>query len=280
MKKIFLCIGLAIATMASAQVLKVQNQQQLATPEGDIKVAGIAPDASYVLLTTTSNEGLKKYTIATGAIESLTTAQGAGYNAEIAADGQTVVFREKVMAPNRTMQTSIKSLKLADKTTTMLQAPTRNARQLAVARNIHAVRPTVSIENQQLMLTIGATTTTLSPCGTNKSYIWPSVSPDGKKVLFYVCGVGAYVSGIDGKNVQFLGHDLRAPKWYNNEIVIGMNDQDNGEVTTSSEIVAVNLKGQKQVLTSGINAMYPYVCNGHIVCSGFNGEVYMLTVSE
>ena len=57
-----------------------------------------------------------------------------------------------------------------------------------------------------------------------------------------------------------------------------MNDQDNGEVVTSSEIVAVSLGGQTQVLTNGIDAMYPYACNGKIVCSGLNGETYLINV--
>lgn len=279
MKKVFLMIGLALSVAASAQVLNVTSQQQLNLPTGDVKVAGIAQDGSYVLLTSGSNRGLQKVTVATGATEVLSEADGAGYNAEISANGQTILFREKMMQADRTILTTIKRAD-ANGQKTEVQRPTRSARQLAVASNLQMARPTVSIEDRQLMLTFGATTTMLSPLGDKESYIWPSVSPDGKKVLFYVCGKGAFVSDITGKNVQFLGHDLRAPKWYNNSVVIGMNDKDNGEVTTSSEIVAVSLNGQKQVLTSGINAMYPYAANGYIVCSGFNGETYLLTIEK
>ena len=57
-----------------------------------------------------------------------------------------------------------------------------------------------------------------------------------------------------------------------------MNDKDNGETVISSEIVAVNLNGQTQVLTNGIDAMYPYACSGKIVCSGLNGETYLINV--
>ena len=97
-------------------------------------------------------------------------------------------------------------------------------------------------------------------------------------MLFYVSGVGAYVCNLNGSNLQYLGHNVRAPKWYNDNIVIGMNDRDNGEIVISSEIVAVSLSGQTQVLTSGINAMYPYPCNGKIVCSGLAGETYMINI--
>ena len=278
MKKSFLLIGLVISLMASAQVLDVKSVQKLQIPEGDVQVAGISPDGSYILLTDNSHSGLQKYQFATGETEVLSTAPGAGYNVQIADDGQSLMFREKTLGTNRTFSSQLIRRDLKQKTNRMIAAPTRNLRQLAVAGQLQMGRPAVSIENQQIVLTMGGNTTVLSPCGADKSYIWPSVSPDAQHLLFYVCGKGAYISDINGKNVQFLGHDLRAPKWYNNQIIIGMNDKDNGETTISSEIVAVNLQGQKQVLTSGIDAMYPYAANGKIVCSGLNGETYLIEV--
>lgn len=278
MKKSFLLIGLVISMMASAQVLKVQSVQQLSVPTGDVQVAGISQDGSYILLTNNSHTGLIKYTLATGEREVLSTAPGAGYNVQIASDGQSVMFREKVLRNDNTVEQKLVRRDLVRKLDNTLVDQTRNTRQLSVATQLQAQRPTVSIEDQQLVLTIGGNAQVISPCGTDKSYIWPSVSPDAQHILFYVCGRGAFVCDINGNNVRFLGRDIRAPKWYNNNVVIGMNDKDNGEVTTESEIVAINLQGRTQVLTQGINAMYPYACNGKIVCTGFNGETYLISV--
>lgn len=278
MKKSFLLIGLVISMMASAQVLNVKSVQQLSVPTGDVQVAGISQDGSYILLTSNSHTGLIKYTLATGEQEVLSTAPGAGYNVAIANDGQSVVFREKIVRQDKSVEQKLVRRDIVRKMDNTLVNSTRNARQLTVANQLQAQRPTVSIEDQQLVLTIGGNAQVISPCGTDKSYIWPSVSPDAQHILFYVCGRGAFVCDINGNNVRFLGRDIRAPKWYNNSVVIGMNDKDNGEVTTSSEIVAINLQGRTQVLTNGINAMYPYACSGKIVCSGFNGETYLITV--
>ena len=278
MKKVFFLVALAFAMLANAQVLEVASVQKLDIPAGDVKVAGIAPDGSYILLTTNSNQGLKRYNLADKTTTTVSEAPGAGYNASISADGQTVVFRETFFDTNRLRQQSLKSFNLASGKQQMLVNKTRSSRKLAVSGNLVAARPTCSIEDRQLMITVGGTTTQLSPCGTDKSYIWPSISPNGHKVLFYVSGVGAYVCNLDGTNLRYLGHNVRAPKWYNDNIIIGMNDQDNGEITISSEIVAVNLNGQTQVLTSGIDAMYPYPCNGKIVCSGLGGETYMINI--
>ena len=278
MKKSFLLIGLVISLMASAQVLDVKSVQKLQIPEGDVKVAGISPDGSYILLTTNSHSGLQKYQLVTGETQVLSTAPGAGYNVQIADDGQSVMFREKTLNRNHLYKSKLVVRNLNKSFSKTLARPTRDYSQLNVAGQLQMGRPAVNIQNQQIVLTIGGTSTMLSPCGADKSYIWPSVSPDAQHILFYVCGQGAYVCDMNGNNVQFLGHDLRAPKWYNNQIIIGMNDKDNGEFTISSEIVAVNLQGQKQVLTSGINAMYPYAANGKIVCSGLNGETYLIEV--
>ena len=278
MKKVFFLVALAFAMMANAQVLEVASVQQLNIPAGDVKVAGIAPDGSYILLTTNTNQGLKRYDLASGATTTLSEAAGAGYNANISADGQTVVYRETSFDSKRMRQQALKSHNFNSGKKQVLVNNTRSARKLAVSGNLIAARPTCSIEDRQLMITIGGTTTQLSPCGTNKSYIWPSISPNGRKVLFYVSGVGAYVCNLDGSDLRYLGHNLRASKWYNDNIIVGMNDKDNGEITISSEIVAVNLNGQSQVLTSGIDAMYPYPCNGKIVCSGLNGETYMINI--
>lgn len=278
MKKVFFLVALAFGMMVNAQVLEVASVQQLDLPTGDVKVAGIAPDGSYILLTTGSNQGLKQFNLADKSMVTLSEAPGAGYNANISADGQTVVYRETSFDANRMRQQALKSHNFISGKKQQVLNSTRSSRKLAINGNLIAARPTCSIEDRQLMLTIGGTTTQLSPCGTNKSYIWPSISPNGQKVLFYVCGEGAYVCNLNGSGLQYLGHNLRAPKWYNDNIVIGMNDKDNGEIVISSQIIAVNLSGASQVLSTGINAMYPYACNGKIVCSGLNGETYLISV--
>lgn len=278
MKKILLSLGLAIATMASAQVLNVQSVERLNLPSGDVKVAGISQDGSFVLLTGNDNKGLKKVDVATGKTEVLSEAAGAGFNAQIAADGQSVIYRERVLAKDKTFTTQMMKRTFGEQQAKRLAAPTRSPRPLALTDNMEAARPVLSIEDRQLMITIGGVTSQLSPLGEQYSYIWPSLSPDGQRVLFYVSGKGAYVSDLHGQNLIFLGRGVRAPQWYNNNVIVGMNDKDNGEVVLSSEIVAVNLQGDHQVLTSGIVAMYPYAATGKIVCSGLQGETYMITV--
>ena len=76
---------------------------------------------------------------------------------------------------------------------------------------------------------------------------------------------------------------MRAPQWYGNDVVIGMNDVDNGEMILSSSIVATTLSGQQQVLTdASVVAMYPYTSlnGGKIAFSTPAGEAYIININK
>ena len=156
----------------------------------------------------------------------------------------------------------------------------KSTRDMQRARSRQAVSPVVFIQNGELMITVGTMSKVLSPNGQGRSYLWPSLSPDGTKVLYHLAGNGTWVCNVDGTNAKRIG-SFRAPKWYNNNVVVGMNDLDNGHVVTSSEIVVYTLDGKNQVLTNNaIMAMYPYVSadGKKIVCSTPNGEAYLINL--
>lgn len=297
MKKVILTFALCLSTAAFAQVLDVASVQKLAAPQG--VVAGISPQGDYILYTDAANNGLSKYDLQTGATTVISDARGAGYNVQIAADGQSVVYREETIkgklrysevkqaniatgAKQQLVKASrdIQGVAIDNATAVVVNKGKVSAKALGTAK-AKAEAPVLSIKNRQLMLTVNGKTRVFSPNGQQLSYIWPSLSPDGTKVLYFVCGNGAYVADLNGKIIANLGQ-LRAPKWYNNEIVVGMNDKDNGEVVTSSSIVAVTLDGTRQTLTdNSVIAMYPYASqNGEkIAFSTDNGEAYIININ-
>jgi Tol biopolymer transport system component len=277
MKKILLLAVALVSIMASAQVLNVESVEKLNIPQNaDSKIAGISPDGSYVLITSQSNEGLMKFDLATGKVSTITTAVGAGYNVEISADSKEVTYREVTYAKDKSRLTSLVRQDLATAKKSTLVKSTREMHQARVRR---AIAPIVSIQNGELVLTVGTVTKVLSPNGQGLSYLWPSVSPDGSKIVYYVSG-SVWVCNVNGTNPQRIGK-FRAPQWYNNNVVVGMNDQDNGYVVTSSSIVAYTLEGKEQVLTNNsIMVMYPYVSadGSKIVCSTPAGEAYLINL--
>ncbi len=276
MKKIFLSLALAVSMMASAQVFEVGQLTKLNTPtDTDVKVAGVSADGSYVLITSGSNQGLRRYDVATGETTTITTAAGAGYNVQISQDGQEVVYRETKFDNKGLRKNNIIRLDMATaKTTTVAKAQRDMMAMTTTGANV-----SVSISDRKIVLTKNGKNIVLAPNGSNESYIWPSISPDGTKLCYYVCGNGCWVANLDGSGKQYIGHGVQAAKWYDNNTLVAMDAEDDGHFTTASAIVACTLDGKKQVLTNNsMIAMYPYAANGAVVFSTLDGEVYMLNV--
>ena len=276
MKKIFLSLALAISMMASAQVFEVVQLTKLNTPtDTDVKVAGVSPDGSYVLITNGSNHGLRCYDVATGKTTTISTAAGAGYNVQISKDGQELVYRETKFDEQGLRKNDVIRLNLATAKTATIAKAQRDASAMVTSSSTQSV----SIQDRLMVVNRNGKNIVVAPNGKHLSYIWASISPDGTKLCYYVCGNGCWVSNLDGSNKQFIGHDCRAAQWYDNNTLVAMADEDDGYFTTASRIVAYTLDGKKQVLTNNsMIAMYPYAADNLIVFSTLDGKTYMLNV--
>ncbi len=300
MRKIFLTLALALAATSMAQVLEVASVERL-----DISgtkatvVAGISPKGDYILLTGAQLNGLAKYDLASKKVEVVSKALGAGYNPTISDDGDAVAFREDRFEKGlRSTDVKVKNFATGESRT--LSKGVRNFNAVSIEggtavtvtdgrqakttisnrRTSRDKQATVSIVNRQLVLSVDGKNTTLTPNGADKSYLWPTLSPDKTRICYYVGGEGCYVCNLNGKIVARLGA-LRAAKWYDNNVVVGMHDTDDGYVITSSEIVAVTLAGKRQVLTdSSVKAMYPYASSEarKIVFGTDEGETYIINL--
>ena len=277
MKKTMLFVAACLMSLAaSAQVLDVLSLHKLPIPaKAEMKVAGVSPAGDYVLLTTDINKGLQRYDLASQTMTVLSTEEGAGYNVQVSKDGQEVVFRETNFDRNHLRQNKIVRLNMYNQRQNVVARNQRDLKQMATSDNLTSV----SIKDRLIVLTRNGLTTTLAPIGSHLSYIWPSVSPDGTKICYYVCGNGCWVANIDGSNPQYIGHACRAAQWYDNNTLVAMADEDDGHFITASAIVAYTLDGKMQTLTNdSMISMYPYVAKNAIVFSTIEGEVYMLNV--
>ena len=274
MKKVYLFLALAIPMMASAQLLEVGSTERVAQ-NADAKVAAFSPAGDYLLLTNTSNQGLQRFDLASKQVTQITSADGAGYNVQIAKDGKQVVYREVTIDASKSRVSNIVRHDLVSKQSKVVA----KKQQHLAAMVADAERPSFSIKDQQLMITENGATRVFSPNGEQYSYHWASLSPNGQKVSYYISAVGCFVCDIDGKNIQFIAHSCYAPVWYNDNIIIASDTKDNGEVVLESAIVAYSLDGKKQVLTNGENiAVFPQATAGKIAYSTSEGEIYVMNV--
>ena len=275
-KTMFFVAACLMSLAASAQVLEVASMHKLPIPaQAEMKVAGVSPDGDYILLTSGSNKGLQRYDLESQTLTTITDAAGAGYNVQVSRDGKEVVYRETSFDRNQMRQNKIVRLNMYNQRQHVVARNQRDLKYMATSDNL----TTVTIVDRMIVLKRNGLTTTLAPNGSHLSYIWPSVSPDGTKLCYYVCGNGCWVSNIDGSNPQYIAHACRAAQWYDNNTIVAMADEDDGHFMTASRIVAYTLDGKMRVLTNdSMIAVEPYAANGAVVFSTLDGEVYMLNV--
>ena len=302
MRKVLLAFAATLTVGGWAQVFNVASLVPVALPpDVGSKVVAISGQGDFLLLTADDNSGLTKLDLSTGKAQNITRAAGAGYDARVSPDGKRVVYRENSFTSGHLRMVSLRSINLGSGQSRELVAPTRNLQGVGI--NNQAALPVtrgqvtakgfegkvsdksgvvLSINNRQLMISRNGKTRNLSPNGKDKSYLWPSLSPDGTKILYYVGAKGAFVCNLDGSHVKPLGM-MRAPQWWDDSTVVGMYDQDDGEFVYASRIVATNLKGDKQSLTpDSLIAMYPKVSAqaGKIAFSTPDGKAYIINVTK
>lgn len=297
MRKILFALALGFSMSAMAQVMNVTSIEKVNLPE-KASVAAISPQGDYLLLTSATNQGLTKLDLTTGQTQSLSTAPSAGHNVKISPDGQTVIYRESSFNDKHLRMSSLKSVNLGTGASQVLVKPTRDLQGYSInATSAGAVTngkfskkaigsakaqnlPVLSINKGKLMITINGKTRQLSPNGSQFSYMWASLSPDGKQVLYYQAAHGTYVCDLDGKNVRKIGK-MRAPVWYDDNTIVGMMDLDDGELIYASTIIAATLDGKTQALTDDTTiAMYPHATAGKIVFSTPAGEAFIIHVTK
>ncbi len=293
MKKIFIsAMLLCSSVLGFAQLVEIQSVDKIDLPEGvSVNQATISPDGSFVVFSQNAKGGLHKMDLASKEINMIS-ANGNSFDLKIASDG-TVVFRESRTAENKLRYTSLKAVDARGLETTLV-APTRDLNGFAVnGTNVMTVdnnkveakslnggvavqMPVASIRYGQLCIDGKV----ISPNGQDgASYLWPSISPNGTKVCYYLVTKGCYVANIDGSNPVYIGQ-LRATKWLNDLTVVGMNDLDDGSVVTSSKLIAASIDGKvKQELTVGESlAMFPSTNGKRIAYSTPMGDLFIINL--
>lgn len=278
MKKTFLFLAAcALSMLAHAQILEVVSTQQLPTEAGKMwKVAGFSPVGDYILLTDSYDKGLIRYDLATQTRKVISEGVGAGWAVKISRDGKDIVYREKTIDANKITRSNIYKHSLVSNQRTM-QAKAQVGMTEMVDKSAK-VDITINTDLHMVLVRNGKNIV-LTPNGANERYIDAKVSPDNKHIIYRVSGKGCYICDIDGNNVRFVASRCHAPQWYDNNTLVAMDYEDNGEQVTASGIVAYTLDGKSQVLVEKSQmAIFPHVAKGKIAYTNTKGELFLMTV--
>jgi Tol biopolymer transport system component len=277
----FLSSILSAQKLSVAETIKITDKSQ-----GEFYFPKLSPDGSRIFFTSAGYKGLWYYDMRTKKIVPFTTEQGAGYEFAFSNDGKSVYYRVNNFNNNglRTSQTMVqknistkqrqvletahelsaprmlKSNKLAyiSNNKIVLKAAGK-ALKKSSAQNILS-DAAICIEDQALVLYSNGNKKAMTPLGEG-SYIWPSLSPDGTKILCTEVRKGTFISDLNGNVLVNLGRELSSPKWSpDGKWIVYMVERDNGVEYTASDIYAVSADGLKKVqltATDDVCEMYP-----------------------
>lgn len=301
MKLKFITLLLVASLVAQAQNIQVKSQYEL--PTNSIKAAFypvLSEDGTKLLYSTEGYKGLYLYDFETKEEKNISNVQNSGYDPIFSNDNSKIFFRNTNFERGRRFD-ALESYDMRTGKQTRMMEPQRNLR---TARSYHngaivqannrlykttfgrtkaAVPVYVSSEDLKIYVYSDGKRTELKPiAGENMNYIWVSLSPDNSKILFTAVGKGTYVCDLTGKIIAELGY-LNAPVWFNDAMVVGMQDKDDGHVITSSSVLMVSLDGKvkKQISNKAHIAMYPSASSkaGRIVYNTEDGKLYVSEIT-
>lgn len=277
MKKILLSAALLCSGVLSyAQLIDVQSIEKIALPEGvTVSSATISPKGDFFVIAQNEQSGIHRFDLASKEITTISQ-KGIPHDLKISSDGATILFREPRVNENRLRQIALKAFDTKRGAETTIAPFSRDLQGSAIidnnvvavnsdkltAKNLNGGEAKVTMPVASICLgQLCIDGKVISPQGTTgNSYLWPSVSPDGTRVVYFLASSGCYIANIDGSNPVCLG-SLHAPRWYDNNIVIGMYDRDNGHDIYASRIIASSADGKvKQDLTEDTSlALFPTI---------------------
>ena len=278
MKKTFLFLAAcAFSMLANAQILEMVSTQKLPAEQGTMwKVAGFSPAGDFILLTDSYDKGLIRYDLAQHTTSVISEGVGAGWAVKFSQDGQNIIYRERTMGPDKITRSNIYKHNVASN-----QRAIQAKAQVGLAELVDKTAKLDITINTDLKMELvrNGKHIVLTPNGDNERYISATLSPDNKHIIYRVSGKGCFVCDVDGTHVRMIAPRCHAPQWYDNNTVVAMDYEDNGEQVTASGIVAYTLDGKSQVLVEKSQmAIFPHVANGKIAYTNTQGELFLMTV--
>lgn len=300
MKKSLLSIAtvFGLAVSMQAQLVEVASVESVKLPaEMRVSMAALSPDGTYAVVSPLTG-GLQRLDLGNGTVSEIS-ATATPLLVTFSPDGQTVLFRESTYRDHRRM-TALNAYNATTGNVTNVVPATRNLQGYAVENAVvkavvggvhksvsldgsavaNNIRPVLSIDRGHLCITQNGVTKTLDPLGDKcNSYLWPTLSPDGKHIAFYGVGNGAFTCDLDGGNICGLGV-LRAVNWLDDNVLVGMDDITDEYTTVKSSIVAVSADGSlRQVLTGDdVVATFPTATAGKVAFTTPTGEMYIINL--
>jgi Tol biopolymer transport system component len=299
MRTIIAIILLLLPLTSVAQELRLKAVRRVKPGiSGQYMLSGVLPGSNHLLVTGEGYKGLSLLDLRRGRITEISSDNGAGYEPAVTPDGRKIIFRSDSFSDTR-KYSSLFSYDVETGGTETIISHERGVQPAAISGNRMMVKSDmgsriesagsvatkssgggvfVMTEDMVPVIYSGEERKVLKPNG-DGYYIWASLSPDGTRLLYNYQGLNTYICDLSGRVLYDAGR-INAPKWLNDNIIIGMDDRDDGHRVTSSEIVYFTLGDRKRKYlteTGTRTEMYPWPFAGgrKIAFTTDNGDIYV-----
>ncbi len=198
--------------------------------------------------------------------------ESAMYNPVLSNDGSTVLFSD-------VDHTNLRAYDMEAGVVTPVKATSNEAMTAQFDKNGKVTFSSPVVEAKGSTIIINGKS--YSPVPSFAGYTWESVSPDGKKVMFFAAGVGIIVTDLNG-NILARPGNYEAPVWFGNDYIVAQNSTDDGHQYHSSQIVLLSVDGSKtQALTKPESMTFSPAASaeaGKVVYSTIDGRLYQINL--
>jgi len=297
MKKIFIFLFVIFTTNLALSQIKVVSIEKVNLPE---KVYSyqmkFSSDGKQLYFSNSSFDGIWRYNIDEKTTQQITNDNFSGFGFDINKTGDKIAYRRTISnGLNRRQEVVEKNL--VDNSTSLIESaqnistPIYYGEKVVSSKNVNDLHgimvedniKLLGIENTKIAIIKDGKKEILDPLG-NGSYIWPSLSPDGKTIVAVDMTQGAFLCTINGKVTQILGRRNAPSFTYDGKWIVYMLDKDDGHRIISSNIYAVSVDGKTTVqLTNDANININPVCSineNKVAFSTLNGDLFILSYEE
>lgn len=266
-----LAVGLTFGAYAASPA------RALMLPEGAHHPV-LSPDGSRLLFSTDIHTGLNSLDLATGNVSVIDDAAAAGFEPVFTTDGSTVLYRTSKI-DDGLMYRDVRSFSFTDKASRRIADYSREkvslpAMALAGTNYAYADYKTIKV-------CINGVESDLDPIADSHSYLWSSLSADGKRLLFTEPFKGVFVANNDGTMPVRILANAAFASWAGDDTVVAVVAHDDGYVITDSRLVAVNIStGKVTDLTTPeiIVGEATASTDGKVVFTDINGKMFIINL--
>ncbi len=277
--RILASLAILGSALSAAAGVNVSAPVRLSTGDAPAHNPVMSPDGSMVLFSADDQTGLNLLSVADGKVVTIENdVRGAGFSPVFSADSKTIIY-QTAKTIDGLMNRDVRSFTIADGKKSEIAPMSRADIDLNASA---AIARYAKSNFCSIVISDGSSKSEITPLPDAHSYLWPSLSPDGKRLLFVEPFQGLFIADADGSNPVKIADKADFPAWVSNDIISFVTSHDDGYTILDSTLKAYDMVSGEttDITTPEVLVGEASAANSTVVYTTLNGEMYSVTVTK